>query len=85
MDMRVHTPLGRGADVGEVCGHCCSAAQSCPTLCDPTYGSVPGFPALHSSECDCAYPGVRNNAGALSWEPMGPTECQKPSELRSEE
>ena len=30
--------------------HCCcrnSAAQSCPTLCNPTDCSMPGFPVLH--------------------------------------
>ena len=26
---------------------CCSVAQSCLTLCDPTNGSVPAFPVLH--------------------------------------
>ena len=28
---------------------CCygSVAQSCPTLCDPMYCSIPGFPILH--------------------------------------
>ena len=26
---------------------CCSVAQSCPTLCDPTDCSTPGFPVLH--------------------------------------
>ena len=26
---------------------CCSVAKSCPTLCDPTNCSTPGFPALH--------------------------------------
>ena len=26
---------------------CCSDAQSCPTLCDPTDCSTPGFPVLH--------------------------------------
>ena len=26
---------------------CCSATQSCPTLCDPMGGSTPGFPVLH--------------------------------------
>ena len=25
---------------------CCSVAQSCPTLCDPTDCSIPGFPVL---------------------------------------
>ena len=25
----------------------CSVAQSCPILCDPMDGSVPGFPVLH--------------------------------------
>ena len=29
------------------CCCCCSVAQSCPTLCDPRKGSVPGFPVLH--------------------------------------
>ena len=28
-------------------GCCCSAAQSGPTLCDPTNSSTPGFPVLH--------------------------------------
>ena len=27
--------------------HCCSIAQSGPTLCDPTDCSMPGFPVLH--------------------------------------
>ena len=27
---------------------CCSASQSCPTLCDPVDCSTPGFPVLHS-------------------------------------
>ena len=26
---------------------CCSVAASCPTLCDPMDGSMPGFPVLH--------------------------------------
>ena len=26
---------------------CCSAAHSCPALCDPKYCSMPGFPVLH--------------------------------------
>ena len=26
---------------------CCSAAQSCPALCDPMNCSLPAFPALH--------------------------------------
>ena len=26
---------------------CCSVAKSCPTLCDPTNCSTPGFPVLH--------------------------------------
>ena len=26
---------------------CCSATQSCPTLCNPMDCSVPGFPVLH--------------------------------------
>ena len=26
---------------------CCSVAKSCPTLCDPTNCSMPGFPVLH--------------------------------------
>jgi len=28
---------------------CCSVAQSCLTLCDPTDCSMPGFPVLHQS------------------------------------
>ena len=28
-------------------GGCCSVAQLCPTLCDPTNCSTPGFPVLH--------------------------------------
>ena len=28
-------------------GGCCSVTQSCPTLCDPTDCSTPGFPVLH--------------------------------------
>ena len=27
--------------------HCCSVAQSCLTLCNPTDCSMPGFPVLH--------------------------------------
>ena len=27
--------------------HCCSVAHSCPTLCNPTDCSTPGFPVLH--------------------------------------
>ena len=27
---------------------CCSVAQSCPTLCSPMDGSMPGFPVLHN-------------------------------------
>ena len=27
--------------------HCCSVAQSCPTLCDPTDCSPPGLPVHH--------------------------------------
>ena len=27
--------------------HCCSVAQSCPTLCYPMNCSTPGFPVLH--------------------------------------
>ena len=27
--------------------HCCSVAQSCPTLCDPMDCSTPGFPVFH--------------------------------------
>ena len=58
---------GMGGSVGEVCGRWCLVAQSCLTLCDPMDGSVPGLPALHRSECNRAYPGVRHEAGALSW------------------
>ena len=29
------------------CYCCCSVAQSCPTLCDPTDCSAPDFPVLH--------------------------------------
>ena len=29
------------------CGGCCSAAQSCPTLCDPMGCSMPGLPVPH--------------------------------------
>ena len=28
-------------------GHCCSVAQSCPTICDPMDCSTLGFPVLH--------------------------------------
>ena len=28
-------------------GSCCSVAQSCPALCDPRHGSMPGFPVPH--------------------------------------
>ena len=28
-------------------GFCCSVTKSCPTLCDPTNCSKPGFPVLH--------------------------------------
>ena len=31
---------------GPVC-YCSSVAKSCPTLCDPTVRSTPGFPVLH--------------------------------------
>ena len=31
----------------EMIGCCCSVAQPCLTLCDPTNGSTPGFPVLH--------------------------------------
>ena len=27
--------------------YCCSIAKSCPTLCDPMYCSMPGFPVLY--------------------------------------
>ena len=27
--------------------HCCSGANLCPALCDPTNCSMPGFPVLH--------------------------------------
>ena len=27
--------------------HCCSAAKSCPTICNPMDGSTPGSPVLH--------------------------------------
>ena len=30
-----------------ICCSCCSAAQLCPTLCDPMNCSTPGFPVLH--------------------------------------
>ena len=30
-----------------VCPYCCLVIQSCPTLCDPTGCSTPGFPVLH--------------------------------------
>ena len=30
-----------------ICCFCCSVAKSCPTLCDPTNCSTPGFPVLH--------------------------------------
>ena len=36
------TPLGQMQGT-----HCCSIAQSCPTLCDPIVCSTPGFPILH--------------------------------------
>ena len=44
-----------GDDEEEDCYHyyhildnlCCSAAKSCPTLCDPMSCSKPGFPVLH--------------------------------------
>ena len=29
------------------CCYCCSVAKSCPTLCDLTDCSTPGFPVLH--------------------------------------
>ena len=29
------------------CCCCCSVTKSCPTLCDPTNCSTPGFPVLH--------------------------------------
>ena len=35
----------------------CSVAQSCPTLCDSTDGSTPGFPVLHHLPvCSNSYP-----------------------------
>ena len=34
-------------DQTHVTSCCCSATQSCPTLCDPRDCSVPGFPVLH--------------------------------------
>ena len=39
------TRLSNGALDGGGC--CCSVAQSCPTFCDPTDCSTPGFPVLH--------------------------------------
>ena len=30
-----------------ICFFCCSVGKSCPTLCDPTNCSTPGFPVLH--------------------------------------
>ena len=36
---------GRSFTTYSIC--CCSAAQSCPTLCDPMDCSTPGFPILH--------------------------------------
>ena len=29
------------------CVLCCSVSKSCPTLCDPMYCSIQGFPVLH--------------------------------------
>ena len=36
-------------------------AQSCPTLCNPTVCSTPGFPVLHHLPAFCS------NSGPLSW------------------
>ena len=35
---------------------CFSAAKSCPTPCDPTDCSTPGFPVLHSGVCSDSCP-----------------------------
>ena len=42
------------------CCSCCSEAQACPTLCDPTDCSTPGFPVLHH------IPGACSNSCLLS-------------------
>ena len=39
-----------------------SVAQSCPTLCNPMDGSMPGFP------CPSLCPGVCSNSCPLSWQ-----------------
>ena len=38
-----------------------TVAQSCPTLCNPTVCSTPGFPVLHHLPAFCS------NSGPLSW------------------
>ena len=35
---------------------CCSVAQLCPTLCNPTDCSTPGFPVLRHLPCPSPYP-----------------------------
>ena len=39
--------LFSSSSLSTICCCYCSVAQSCPTLCDPTDGSTPGFPVLH--------------------------------------
>ena len=39
--------LPTAVSLTELGSSCCSAAQSCPTHCDPGEGSSPGFPVLH--------------------------------------
>ena len=39
-----------------ICVYCpCSAAKSCPTLCDPMDCTTPGFPVLHHLLYICIY------------------------------
>ena len=44
-------PKGRQISCHKNNTHCCSVAQSCLTLCDPTDCSTPGFPVHHLLEC----------------------------------
>ena len=46
----------------KLCCCCCSVTQSCPTLCDPTDCSTPGFPVCSSPSL-----GVCSNSCPLSW------------------
>ena len=39
--------VNQDISLGDICCCSCSISQSCPTLCDLMYGSIPGFPVLH--------------------------------------